>query len=228
MANIIRENSAEIHALDTREFRFKEVVENHFKQKLGLSCESLHKHADRSLFPSGRVSPGKDNNTPLHGVLYSIFEQGKDDPNSFLFLYRAFVRSLEEKFKTRFVFQTKPTFRIHLPGNLSVGAYHRDSEYSHPLEEVNFWVPLTRAFKTATIRMESAYDKGDFAPKEMDYGNYLIFDSRLRHGNEVSREEYTRVSFDFRLIPISLYKEPGVATANRGKKLALGDYYDRF
>lgn len=227
-ANIIRENSAEIYPFDAKKFPLGETVDAFLKAKLGLACEQLHRHADRKLFPEGLVAPGKDNNTPLHAVLYSIFEQGKTEPGAFLSIYRAFVNSLQERFKTKLVFQAKPTFRIHLPGNLSVGAYHRDSEYNHPLEEVNIWVPFTRAYKTSTIWLESAYDKGDYAPKELEYGRYLIFDSRLKHGNEVNREDYTRVSIDFRVIPEKLYKDSGAITANRGKKFALGDYYDKF
>jgi len=223
---MIAENTAEIRRLDTSLFPFQKHVEDFVRQKVGLRLEELHTHQDQSLFPGGLVTPGQDNNTPLHEVLYSIFQQGTGE-GSFLGLYRSFVRSLQAHFGCELVFQTKPTFRIHLPGNLSVGAYHRDSEYNHPLEEINLWVPLTRAYKTATIWMESAYDKADYQPKELEFGQFLIFDSRLKHGNEVNREPYTRVSFDFRVIPLHLFKNPERATANRGKRLALGDYYDR-
>lgn len=225
---MIGENSAETYPLDAARFPLREAVDGFVQEKLGRGCEQLHLHPDRSLLPAARVTPGKDNNTPLHEALYSIFEQGDSDPKSFLTIYRAFVRSLQETLGTELVFQAKPTFRIHLPGNLSVGAYHRDSEYNHPLEEINVWVPLTRAYGTATIWMESEYDKGDFHPKELEYGRFLVFDSRLKHGNEVNQESYTRVSFDFRVMPAHLYKESGALTANRGKRLVLGEYYSRF
>jgi len=126
------------------------------------------------------------------------------------------------------VFQKKPTFRIHLPGNLSVGNYHRDRDYSHPIEEINVWVPVTRAIKTATIWIESEYEKHDFQPKELDVGEFLIFDSALKHGNEINAEGYTRVSFDFRVIPKNLFRDSERTTANRGHKLSIGNYYDQF
>jgi ectoine hydroxylase-related dioxygenase (phytanoyl-CoA dioxygenase family) len=87
---------------------------------------------------------------------------------------------------------------------------------------------VTQATKTATIWMESEYEKNDFQPKELEVGEFLIFDSALKHGNEINREEYTRVSFDFRVIPKTLYSGSEQVTANRGHKLSLGYYYDQF
>jgi ectoine hydroxylase-related dioxygenase (phytanoyl-CoA dioxygenase family) len=220
---MIEKNSAIIGRYDTREFPFKRIIDDLFKSRLGVASEDLHRLEDPRLFPTGIVTPGTDNNTPLHDILYTVF-QG----NEFLPVYRTFVQHLQAQFNEVLVFQKKPTFRIHLPGNLSVGNYHRDRDYAHPIEEINVWVPVTQATKTATIWMESEYEKNDFQPKELEVGEFLIFDSALKHGNEINREEYTRVSFDFRVIPKTLYSGSEQVTANRGHKLSLGYYYDQF
>jgi hypothetical protein len=220
---MIEKNSASIYHYDVVRFPFKDIVDSHFTKHLGVASEDLHTLKDPSLFPVGIVTPGTDNNTPLHDVLYRVFEGER-----FLPTYRKFVESLQEVIGDTLIFQKKPTFRIHLPGNLSVGNYHRDSDYGHPLEEINVWVPFTLATGTASIWVESEYEKSDFHPVEIDNGQFLIFDSALKHGNEINREGYTRVSMDFRVIPKSLYKSSEQVTANRGHKLSLGHYYDQF
>lgn len=220
---MIEKNSATIHKYDTREFSFKNLIDGHFRSHLKVDSEDLHKLEDPALFPSGIVTPGTDNNTALHNILYTVF-----DGAGFLPTYRRFVQHLQTVIEEELIFQKKPTFRIHLPGNLSVGDYHRDRDYFHPIEEINVWVPVTKAKGTATIWMESEYEKNDFQPKELTVGEFLIFDSALKHGNEINAEGYTRVSFDFRVIPKSLYSGSEQVTANRGHKLSLGHYYDQF
>jgi len=220
---MIEKNSATIHRYDTREFPFHSLVDQHFRNRLNVGSENLHTLEDPSLRPLGVVRPGEDNNTPLHEILYTIFGS-----EGFLPLYRKFVHRLQFVIGEELIFQKKPTFRIHLPGNLSVGNYHRDRDYSHSIEEINVWVPVTNARRTATIWIESEYEKADFRPKELNIGEFLIFDSALKHGNEINREGYTRVSFDFRVIPKNLYSDSEQTTANRGHKLLIGDYYDKF
>lgn len=220
---MIEKNSATIYKYDTSEFPFKHIVDSHFRNHFKVGSEDLHKLEDPNLYPAGIVTPGTDNNTQLHNVLYTVF-----NGDSFLPTYRKFVDHLQTVIKEELIFQTKPTFRIHLPGNLSVGDYHRDRDYFHPIEEINVWVPVTQARRTATIWIESEYEKNDFQPKELNIGEFLIFDSALKHGNEINAEGHTRVSFDFRVIPKKLYSGSEKVTANRGHKLSLGHYYDQF
>ncbi len=220
---MIQQNSLTVGKYDIELFPFKRIIDGHFLKHLKVASEELHTLQDPALFPSGIVTPGTDNNTPLHDILYTVFQE-----EAFLPTYRRFVEFLQEHLGENLIFQKKPTFRIHLPGNLSVGDYHRDRDYGHPPEEINIWVPATRATNTASIWVETSYDKGDFRPLDLDNGEFLIFDSGLKHGNEINREGYTRVSMDFRVIPKSLYKGSERVTANRGHRLSLGHYYDQF
>jgi hypothetical protein len=128
------------------------------------------------------------------------------------------------------VYQRKPTLRIHFPENKAVGGFHKDREYNHPIEEINIWVPVTSAFNTNTIWIESAFDKEDYSPMNLNFGQGLIFDSGLNHGNKINVENLTRLSFDFRVIPLSKWKgiegrKPNFS-ADQHLKFALNEYYD--
>lgn len=54
-------------------------------------------------------------------------------------------------------------------------------------------------------------------PLEMDYGTVAIFDARLIHGTTENVEDATRVSIDFRLLPVTAYEVLARAWANGEK-----------
>ena len=75
--------------------------------------------------------------------------------------------------------------------------FHRDRDYAHNVNEVNFWLPVTRAFDTNTIWIESEEGKEDFQPLECGVGESWMFNGcHLKHGNKINTTEQTRVSFD--------------------------------
>lgn len=228
-------NQITINRYDVEQFNFYGIFSQHCRDKFGTPIvDKLHDYIPNHLKPNRVLKVGEDQSTYAHGILYQIdpaYQIKAKTPQQvenrgFIELYQEFVKFLErEVFHEQLVYQTLPTLRIHFPNNLSVGEYHRDRNYNHPLEEVNIWVPLTQATGTATIQMESSYDAKDFRPVEAEYGQYVIFDSGLMHGNEVNVEGYSRVSFDFRVIPISMYKEQSGASINQKMRFQIGDYY---
>lgn len=108
-----------------------------------------------------------------------------------------------------------------------MGDRHRDRDYNHPVEKVIIWVSITNACGSNSIWIESSFDKEDYLPVDIDFGNFIIFDSGLKHGNVVNEEGITRISFDFRVIPKSAYKSPSEASLSysQGIEFKLGDYY---
>ena len=74
--------------------------------------------------------------------------------------------------------------------------------------------------------MESEILKKDFKPVNLNFGQYLIFNSELMHGNKVNREEYTRFSMDFRIMFKEDYKRFERSTTTQKIKFQVGDYYD--
>lgn len=229
------ENRILINRYDQQKFPFEEIFSDHCGAIFGTTeVEKLHQYIPDDLKPGRILQVGEDQATYGHNLLYQIdpaYQNKAKVPKKvcdrgFIKLYQQFITFLEANiFGENLVYQKLPTLRIHLPHNLSVGEYHRDRNYNHPLEEINIWVPITKAKGTATIQMESAYKLQDFHPVEAEYGEYVIFDSALMHGNEVNIEDYTRVSFDFRVIPLSKYRGTDSASINQNMKFHIGDYY---
>lgn len=123
-------------------------------------------------------------------------------------------------------FQKIPTFRVHQPKNLAVAAYHKDSDYSHSIHEMNFFLPLTNAFGNNTIWVESKEDKEDYSPMEAKYGEMWYWSgATLKHGNKLNDTGKARVSVDFRIIPVAKYTDEGKQSITNKTKMALGDYW---
>ena len=220
---------------DVSLFNFYDI----FKQHLSIfgidNLENFHSDCSQTLLSNEIVTVENDQLAPVYKILYEIDEgyclTNSFNPGKFLNTYKDFVYYLSSTiFKQELVYQRKPTLRIHFPENKAVGDFHKDREYNHPIEEINIWVPVTSAFNTNTIWIESAFDKKDYSPMNLNFGQGLIFDSGLNHGNKINVENLTRLSFDFRVIPLSKWKgiegrKPNFS-ADQHLKFALNEYYD--
>jgi hypothetical protein len=140
-------------------------------------------------------------------------------------LYINFVMGfVAQQLPEPFLFQAIPTFRVHLPWNLAVGDYHSDGDYGHPAGERNFWLPLTRASGTSSVYLEEGQDRRRSISAWP--GDVVVFDAiATRHGNEINCERFSRVSFDFRVLPCRLYRETDARSVNMGKRFVPGEYY---
>ena len=210
---------------DTEKYAFKEVVQEY----LGVqNLEGLH-HAnrfDKKLTDHKGESP--DQRTKLHRTFY----RSMDTDPSFKKLYDSFIESFVRSLlaEKNFLYQTFPTLRIHQPKNIAVFAFHKDKDYNHSSKEINFFLPMTRAFKTNTFWAESSEDKGDFSPIESEYGGLIMWNgANLKHGNKTNETDITRVSFDFRIIYEDDYLGQEVLSSkSRGKKFCEGEYFTNF
>lgn len=164
-----------------------------------------------------------DQKTPFHERYYQNQER----------LFSYYDKLLQDVFGEHLigtgniVCQIAPTFRVHLPENIAVGEFHKDSDYKHQKNEINFWLPFTNAFGTNSIWIESQPDMADYQPAKVDYGQVLIFKgSMLRHGNKMNDTGKTRVSVDFRGMRKSEY-DPDCdgASINTKMKFLIGGYY---
>ena len=134
-------------------------------------------------------------------------------------------------FKEDFIYQSFPTFRIHIPNYKAIHQWHYDSDpiHKHPPWEINVQVPLTKMIKTQATWIESVPGLEDFSPMEMNYGEYVFFDgNRCKHGNKVNEEDRTRVSFDFRVMPLSKYTGQSKSSVTSQKRFIIGEYYKIF
>ena len=211
---------------DIATYQFLDIVEWWFDVEGILpigGLEKLHYQKSYDLFDRKH-----DQSTIWHKCFYKKIRE--DD--SFEYHYMAF---LEDKIKPRFgeeiVYQKIPTFRVHLPANVSVGEFHkdkyyRDEKWADIVQEINYFVPLTKAYGTNTIWAETEEDLGDYQEIKANYGECVEWSaSKLTHGNKQNITRRTRVSFDFRVIPKSRYIESNHLTINTKIPFGIGGYY---
>ena len=120
------------------------------------------------------------------------------------------------------IIQKTPTIRVQFPGTLSV-SFHTDEWYGHHPEARTLWVPITRLEPTNTLQFcfsdkdnkalknqlksdlftldqinELVYTKSN--PVIIGYGQCISFPATCHHGTMNSKEDSTRISFDFRFV----------------------------
>ncbi|HEX3542511.1 MAG TPA: hypothetical protein VHT75_18935 [Acidimicrobiales bacterium] len=185
-----------------------------------LSVERLDRLGDQHRYD--RLVRETDQATEFHSRFYAAFPAIRP-------LYRRFIDEVVAPVIAEpFCFQSVPTFRVHLPSNVAVGEFHTDGDYNHPVGEINFWLPLTDAHDTNTVWIETSLGRGDCAPApRLGPGRMLVFDAvRWRHGNVPSETGSTRVSFDFRCIPLRHYRPASDRSVNTKKLMVIGDYFE--
>ncbi len=195
-------------------FNFKEVVKHILEVE---SLENLHNIEKYEVF-----SREKDQSTHWHRKYYENF-------NTFQPLYVKFITEFIKPLfnNEKIVYQKIPTFRVHLVGNLGVGAFHKDRDYNHGVNEINFWLPFVNTHGNNSIWMESEEDRGDYHPIRVNYGEVLQFDgANLSHGNKINDSNITRVSVDFRVVKLSDFKPSDKGSINMKTKFDIGGYFD--
>jgi hypothetical protein len=203
---------------NTNKYSFKEQIEKVFDTK---DLSLLHQSLDYECELLDNVA--LDQSTDHHKKYYENI-----DNTLFYSIYQSFMREqIRPLFNEAIIYQKIPTFRVQLPNNFGVAAFHKDKDYSHYSNEINIFLPMTEAKDTNTIWTESEEDKGDFSPLEASYGDYYIWDgANLNHGNKANVSGKTRVSVDFRFIPYSEYKASNKVSTGIQTKMILGEYFE--
>ena len=208
-------------------FDFKSIVMGWFENEdiippTGLS--NLHFHKNYDLFKRQN-----DQSTIWHECFYKKIRED----SSFNNIYTKFLTNvIKPRFNEEIVYQKIPTFRVHLPGNISVGEFHKDKHYrdekwANQVRELNYFLPLTKAYGTNTIWAETEEDLADYREIRADYGECVEWSAtKLTHGNKQNITSVTRVSFDFRVIPKSRYVESNHLTINTKIPFGIGGYYE--
>lgn len=201
---------------DTKVWKFREII-----------CEAL----------------SADNLEKIHEtVFYDKFDREHDQSSVwhkkyyngnavFLETYKSFIQNEIKKLfpdEEFLVYQKIPTFRVHLKNNVSVGEFHRDRDYNHGRNEINFHLPFTNTNESNSIWIESEEGLEDYKPSVLNYGQILMFDgANLKHGNKVNNSDETRISVDFRVVPFSKYEESDKGSINMNAKFKIGEYFEK-
>ncbi|KAL1495561.1 hypothetical protein AB1Y20_016924 [Prymnesium parvum] len=138
-----------------------------------------------------------------------------------------------------FAVQCQPSMRFNLPGCSALGArpgdsdemigLHADGEYGHQPGEMNFTLALTPFFGSNGLFVETEPGRGDFREVVMDTGGIFAFAGvSRRHHNKRNTTGVSRVSLDFRVIPMSKYQDSrdGERKASREHRFTLGEYFE--
>ena len=190
-----------------KELIFENIFENIRKKIPGseFKLENLHAY----------ISP-EEKPLVLNGV-YSLFRK-KNFQEQYDQLCRTFIKEFNT-IETRF--QSIPSVRIQLPGDISVD-FHADMFYGHGPNIINYWMPITSVFETNSMHVLSERDsksviddakKSKRSIKEINkkcealsralnlkYGEVYKFHSNLLHGTLTNQTDKTRVSIDFRMV----------------------------
>ena len=92
---------------------------------------------------------------------------------------------------------------------------------------MSYAIPITKCFGNNSVWIESEPNKADYHPVRMQFGNLLSFSGGThKHGNKMNDTSKSRISFDFRIMPLSKY-DPSFSksSATRSTKFIIGDYY---
>lgn len=201
----------------TSKHPFKEVMED----ILETDMTKLHEKCQMNDL----VKRENDSYSKWHSLFYKAFE-GKFKKHYLNFL-KTFIMSYFNLGETTLIYQKIPSFRAHLVHNLAVGEWHRDRDYNHDKNEMNFWLPFMDTYDTNTIWMESEENKGDIKPYNVNYGQILVFSgANLLHGNKINETDCTRISIDFRLVQKNMFNPSSKQSINMGAKFDLGGYFE--
>ena len=216
---------------DCIKYPFVSLIENLYNQSLDTLHETLH---ETYIIPDGIAGLGKDTCSKNHKKFYDKLHSGWPELQT---VYKEFINDVISMYLDVnhvdggdiFLYQSFPSFRIHYVGNRAITTWHEDGDknHLHPRGEINFWLPLTKVYGENTMWVESKPGLKDYHPIETEPGYMLVFDgNQCSHGNKINTTTKTRISFDFRILPIKYY-DPTYPhkTATKGWRYTIGEYY---
>ena len=123
-------------------------------------------------------------------------------------------------------FQRYPVLRVAYPSAKPHNPKHCDAQYHHQAGELNFWLPLSAVWGSNTLHTESAPGRADFRPLELGWGRCARFwGNRARHKCVANTSGFTRVSLDFRAMPVRRFDTSFIDATGNLTFLRLGEYY---
>ena len=205
------------------------IIKNN-QSKSFLNLEDLHE-----IFEEHQelLQKGTDQSTIFHKAIYSSF----DDPNycftEFCINYRKLSLEVlvilkdQTGYKGEWAIQRFPTIRIQFPNNLSVFEFHRDSNYSHPIGEINCFYAINNCYKSSALQVERNLGFEDYVPLNLNPGQYALLNTSIyKHGDILNETKKTRISMDFRFIPISKLTE-GRSSLTKAIEFNTNSYFIR-
>ena len=191
----------------------------------------MHIHRN-DLSPDRSQVWAQESSTAYHKMFYEkLNENGPFSWSEIMDTYDDFLSNEVTKFvRVPFYAQKFPSLRVQLPGLKAINKWHFDSDkdHRHPNGEINFQIALTEMKKTYCTWVEPVPGCNYFVPLEMSPGEFYIFNgNKCAHGNKDNISKFTRLSFDFRIIPVKALEKNEILnkTATTKTSFTPGGYY---
>jgi len=207
-----------------KDYNFISIVENLYN----IELKYLHtkKEKEYELF----TKIGKDSETEFHNKFYNKLRAGweeiQTEYDNFIINEILPFLNLEDAMVQKF-----PTYRVMLPNNVAIVVNHYDSDklHKHPTGEINFVYALTDMFDTNTINVEKMPRLGEYEKIILKASECICFNgNKCLHNNEINKTDFTRISFDFRILPLNYYdKTNSCNSATVKTKFSEGGYYKK-
>jgi len=237
------------YIFDNNKYNFNEILVNHYKKQFPsfYNFKNIHKLLN-NLKDDDKIFYSKS--SPIFGVndrdsiFVKTFYNFFDTDYSFLKLYLNFITdNIKPLFpKERYILvQKTPNIRFQLPGYSNIGkldsdpydwvcGLHKDRQFNHPKSEWNFILPITKMYKTNSIYYEENPNSNQRIEdyKSFDLNENEFYKTKLNscyHYNKINLTNNTRVSFDFRVIPKSEFKNNKLTSTTSNVKFIPGKYY---
>lgn len=218
--------------------RSSESIKNTFIShiKKAISSNNLTKEYDlhnlhHSLTSDNLLKKGTDQSTSFHKAFYSTFDKPDFFQTDFWESYKTLCIEIIEELKEKtgyignWAIQRYPTIRFHFPQNVSVFEFHRDSNYSHPLGEINCFYACNECKNSSALQIEKNLGFEDYYPLNLKSGEYALLNTSIfKHGDIPNKTKNTRVSLDFRFIPSRLLNEEKISLT-KGIKFTTDSYF---
>ena len=177
------------------------------------------------------LQKGTDQATIFHKAIYSSFDEENFFLSEFWLSYRKHCLSIVEILKQEtgylgdWSIQRFPTIRFQFPENLSVFEFHRDSNYQHPIGEINCFYAINECFESSALQIEKNLGFEDYVPLNLKPGQYALLNTSIfKHGDILNKTNKTRVSMDFRFIPSFLLKD-NKSSLTKGIRFSSDHYF---
>lgn len=203
-----------IISYDQNEFPFDKIIKKNILEFLnfehGSHVERLEDlHLDKLVMQNLEIVRQK---------MFSIFRE-----EEFQDCYKLFAKFLMDTYADESaLIQITPTARIQPPRFMTT-SFHSDAWYGHSKSTNSFWVPITDVAPNNTLNMAPSREISEITMNKLVKGNYsldeindicinctepsiakkgqiLSFGPDMIHGAKMNTSDFTRVSFDFRIV----------------------------
>jgi len=170
-----------------------------------------------------------ESSSETNAVIRDFYEEELKIKKYYISFLKKIIKPIIKK---DFYFQKTPTIRFSFPNQKSFNwkpSIHTDIMLGHPIEEINLWLPITKAQESNSMAIANLIDSikiiksvnfnfNKFAflnqkslkfhkknllklkPLNMKDDSFLIFDPRRLHVTQKNITKFTRISMDIRII----------------------------